>query len=205
MTTLIMSMPVRIMAQKQAYFWYFGKNAGLDFTGFDPVPLSNNQMDTPEGVAAISDTTGRLLFYTDGVNLWNSNHVKINSTSLSGDPSSTQSATIVPDPKNPDQYFVFTTKQFVTGGSTNFGGNYYTIKIKSGEAGSIIYDYSSDTGKGGLIENSTEKFVAVPFTYSTNKTGYWFLMHEFGNNRFVKIKLDSIWNPPAIQDIGSPH
>ncbi|MFA5816430.1 MAG: gliding motility-associated C-terminal domain-containing protein [Bacteroidales bacterium] len=193
------------MAQKQGCFWYFGKNAGLDFTGYDPMPLPNSQMDAPEGVASISDSTGQLLFYTDGVNIWNYNHEKVNSNGLSGDPSSTQSATIVPDPDTPDQYFVFTTKPFVTGSQTNFGGNYYIIKIKSDEAGSIIYDYAAATGKGGLMVNSTEKFVAVPFTYSGGKPGYWFLMHEFNSNRFVKIKLDSILHKPEYQPIGSIH
>ncbi|TSA33622.1 MAG: gliding motility-associated C-terminal domain-containing protein [Porphyromonadaceae bacterium] len=205
MILLVTSISVTSVAQKQGYFWYFGKNAGLDFTGFDPIPLSNSQMDAPEGVASISDSTGQLLFYTDGVNIWNSNHVKVNTTNLSGDPSSTQSATIVPDPDNTDQYFVFTTKSFTTGSQTNFGGNYYTIKIQSDRTGLITYDYSAATGTGGLAPNSTEKFVAVPFNYSTNKTGYWFLMHEFGNNRFIKVKLDSIWHDPVHQDIGFIH
>ena len=192
-------------AQKQGNFWYFGKNAGLNFTGFDPVPLANGQMNAPEGVAAISDSTGKLLFYTDGLNLWNSDHVKINTLNLSGDSSSTHSATIVPDPDTVDQYFVFTTRSFETGNLSNFGGNFYKIRIKSGETGSIIYDYATATGNGGLITNSTEKFVAVPFTYSTTKTGYWFLMHEFNTNRFVKVKLDSIWHNPEYQPIGSVH
>jgi len=195
---------VTTMAQKQGYFWYFGKNAALDFTGFDPVPLSDSQMNAPEGVASISDSTGHLLFYTDGSNIWNSNHEKVNSSVLSGDPSSTQSATIVPDPDTLDQYFVFTTKSFDSNSQTNYGGNFYKIRIKSGEAGSVIYDYSASHA-GGLITNSTEKFVAVPYTYDTTKTGYWFLMHKFDTDTFVKIRYEGEFYEPVYQKIGSVH
>lgn len=205
MILLVLGMSVASRAQKQGYFWYFGKNAALDFTNFDPIPLNNSLMDAPEGVASISDSTGQLLFYTDGVNIWNSSRQKVNPDPLSGDPSSTQSATIVPDPEHADQFFVFTTKPFVTGSSSNFGGNYYIIKIGPGETGTIIYDYASATGNAGLMNNSTEKFVAVPFTYGGSKTGYWFLMHEFNTNRFITIKLDSIWHDPFPQDVGSKH
>ena len=108
MLTFFAGIPVVTFAQKQANFWYFGKNAALDFNGFDPMPLANSSMDAPEGVACVSDSTGKLAFYTDGVNIWNSNHVKINAQPLSGSATSTQSATIVPDPKKPDEYYLFT-------------------------------------------------------------------------------------------------
>ncbi|MFA6129144.1 MAG: gliding motility-associated C-terminal domain-containing protein [Bacteroidales bacterium] len=192
------------IAQVQGNFWYFGKKAALDFTGFDPVPLSNSLMDAPEGAAAISDSTGKLLFYTDGVSLWNSNHVQIK-TGMSGDLSSTQSATIVPDPDTVDQYFIFTTKAFVTGSQTNYGGNFYKVRIKPGETGTVIYDYSAATGIAGLVNLSTEKFVAVPFTRPDEKTGYWFLMHEFNTNKFIKIKYDGTFSSPVPQSIGSVH
>lgn len=71
--------------------------------------LTNGQLNTLEGCATIADTTGSLLFYTDGITVWNRNHVPMpNGSGLLGNPSSTQSGIIVPYPGNTDLYYVFT-------------------------------------------------------------------------------------------------
>jgi len=98
--------------------WVFGKGAGLNFYNANatnpPTPTSGYLINTFEGCASISDKNGHLLFYTDGVNVWDVNNVlRIPSLSpfipaLLGDPSSTQSAIIVPDPGNSNQYYIFT-------------------------------------------------------------------------------------------------
>jgi len=62
-------------AQREANIWYFGENAGLDFNSGTPVALTNGQLDTLEGCATISNNNGQLLFYTDGITVWNRNHV----------------------------------------------------------------------------------------------------------------------------------
>ena len=50
-------------AQKEATHWYFGINAGLDFSSGVPVPDTNGSLITLEGCASISDAFGSLLFY----------------------------------------------------------------------------------------------------------------------------------------------
>ena len=78
------------------YNWYFGNRAGVNFSSGAPVALTNGQIVTTEGCATISDATGNLLFYTDGVSVWNRNHaVMANGAGLFGHASSTQSAIIV--------------------------------------------------------------------------------------------------------------
>jgi gliding motility-associated-like protein len=180
--------------QKQANFWYFGHKAALDFVNFYPIPLDNSLMDTPEGAASISDAAGKLLFYTDGVNIWDSNGARLNTTNLNGDPSSTQSATIVPDPNTTDQYFVFTTKSFIEGIQENTGVSYYTVKISSGSTGTV-------SGPVVLAPNTAEKFLAVPFIYETNKTGYWFIMPELNSNRFIEVKFQGQFSSPVYQTV----
>ncbi len=87
--------------------WIFGFNSGLDFSTNPPTPTSNNLMKTYEGCATVSDKNGILLFYTDGRTIWDHTHsAKV--TGLLGDPSSTQSAIIVPDPSDSEQYYVLT-------------------------------------------------------------------------------------------------
>ena len=96
-------------AQKETAIWYFGRNAGLDFNSGVPVPLTDGELDTEEGCSAISDFNGNLLFYSDGITVWNRNHQPMpNGTGLRGDFSSTQSAIIVPRPGSSTIFYVFT-------------------------------------------------------------------------------------------------
>ena len=66
--------PVLSFSQNEAAIWYFGSNAGLDFSGGTPVAITDGQITTSEGCSTISDQNGHLLFYTDGVDVWNKNH-----------------------------------------------------------------------------------------------------------------------------------
>ena len=97
-------------AQGEANIWYFGRNAGLDFNSGNPISLNDGQLSTEEGCATISNSNGNLLFYTDGITVWNKNHqIMPNGIGLLGDPSSAQSAIIVPKPNSSTIYYVFTT------------------------------------------------------------------------------------------------
>ncbi|WP_431471773.1 T9SS type B sorting domain-containing protein [Nonlabens sp. SCSIO 43208] len=115
---LILFFACFINAQNQANWWFFGSNAGLDFNSGSPVANDLGQLDTTEGCATISDACGNLLFYTDGITIWNRNHqVMLNGSGLLGDPSSTQSGIIIPMPENENLYYIFTVGDFnpVTG------------------------------------------------------------------------------------------
>ncbi|MGO8056139.1 hypothetical protein, partial [Rhizobium leguminosarum] len=66
-------------------------------------------MDATEGVATQSDKNGNLLFYTNGIDVWNRNHeIMPNGTGLFGSQTSTQSGIIVPQPGSDSIYYVFT-------------------------------------------------------------------------------------------------
>jgi len=82
------------LAQREASNWYFGRNAGVQFNPDGSVtPLTDGQLSTLEGCASISDRFGNLLFYTDGVTVWDRTHqVMPGGTGLLGDDSSSQSA-----------------------------------------------------------------------------------------------------------------
>jgi hypothetical protein len=106
-------------AQNEANIWYFGNKAGLDFTSGKPVVLTNGKLNTNEGCATISNEKGKLLFYTDGITVWDNKHqVLKNGDGLKGHPSSTQSAVIVPKPKSKNVYYIFTV------GAEGDGGGY---------------------------------------------------------------------------------
>ena len=125
-------------AQLQNSHWYFGDKAGLKFNEetLTPSVMSNNYlMETNGGSASISDNDGNLLFYTDGITVWNRNHeVMPNGTGLFGSRTVSQSVIIVP--KEDDQFYIFSNQAHdldshglsysivnMTGDNDNSGGN----------------------------------------------------------------------------------
>ncbi|WP_299244154.1 T9SS type B sorting domain-containing protein [uncultured Aquimarina sp.] len=108
-------------AQNEASIWYFGRLSGLDFGSGGPTLLYNGQMITNEGCSTISDTNGDLLFYTNGLKVWNKNHqLMINGTGLHGHWSSTQSSIIVPQPGSDHIYYIVTVDEPQTENSAFF-------------------------------------------------------------------------------------
>ena len=94
---------------QQANIWYFGDKAGLNFNNTPPTALTNSQMYTHEGCSTASDSLGNLLFYTDGIKVWNKNHqVMPNGSGLMGHESSTHSAIVIPKPGSNTIYYIFT-------------------------------------------------------------------------------------------------
>ena len=59
-----------VQSQNQANNWYFGENAGINFSGGAPSALMYGQINTLEGCSAISSSDGELLFYSDGSTVW---------------------------------------------------------------------------------------------------------------------------------------
>lgn len=164
---------IQLQAQKEAAIWYFGRNAGLDFNSGVPVAITDGQLDTYEGCSTISDSNGNLIFYSDGITVWNRNHIPMpNGTGLLGDPSSSQSAIIVPRPTDANTFYIFTT-----GADLNRTGTNYSV-----------IDISLDGGLGDvtaknlpLLSEGTEKLTAVKHA---NNRDIWVITHGFANNNF---------------------
>ena len=184
-----------LFAQGQANTWYFGANAGLDFNSGSPVALTNGVLTTNEGCASISDKNGNLLFYSDGIRVWNRNHVQMsNGFGLTGDPSSAQSALIVPKPGNQNRYYVFTVAA-----SGNTGGFCYSEVDMTLNAG--LGDVISATKNTLLFTPSAEKCTAVKHA---NGLYVWVLAHGYtGSNRYYAYLVDcSGVNSPVTTDVG---
>ena len=136
-------------SQKESANWYFGDFAGLNFNNGNPVPLVDGNLITSEGCATISDFNGNLLFYSDGVTVWDKRHeVMPNGQGLLGHSSSTESALIVPKPGSTSIYYLFTIDKpsyFLTDGLPIDGVNYSEI------------DMSLNEGFGDITENSKNR------------------------------------------------
>ena len=95
--------PLFTLAQGEANIWHFGYQAGIDFNSGVAVAIPG-YVSTYEGCATICNSAGTLLFATDGVTAYDTNGGII-TNGLFGNNSSTQSAIIVPDPGNVNQYY----------------------------------------------------------------------------------------------------
>ena len=111
LVTVSLATASTLCAQRQYETWYFGRNAGLSFTGGTARSIPNGKVNTLDGSAVISrPATGNLLFYTDGKTVWDSTHTPMpNGTGLAGHESSGQPALIVPDPDDTNTFYLFTT------------------------------------------------------------------------------------------------
>ncbi|MEO6047601.1 MAG: hypothetical protein ABIQ57_09000 [Candidatus Kapaibacterium sp.] len=188
--------PLLLHAQKQNNVWYFGAHAGIDFNSPAPVALTDGMLDTYEGSASIADpNTGALLFYTDGITVWNRRHqVMPNGTGLFGNASSTQSALIVPLPGSSSIYYVFTSAAIE---ERNQDGVRYSIVDMNGNGG-----FGNVTTKNVLLLTpATERLTA---TAACSENAWWILAHGLDNNEFRAFKLTpaGIVSPPVISRAG---
>ncbi|MCO7186698.1 T9SS type B sorting domain-containing protein [Tenacibaculum sp. XPcli2-G] len=138
---------ISLYSQKEANVWYFGNNAGLDFNSGSPIALNDGLLKTDEGCSSISDENGNLLFYSDGINIWTKNHELLRYSNgnladdLQGNPSSSQSGLIIPNPEDKNLYYIFTVGTDFIGNlpyPDNPGFRFYTIDISKGNGGEII-------------------------------------------------------------------
>lgn len=192
----ILCFPALAYAQPEAAIWYFGNQAGLDFRQTPPVPLLDGQMQNTEGGTSISDDKGNLLFYTDGIKVWNKKHDLMDrGVDLHGNPSATQSGVIVALPKNKNKYYVF------------------TVDAEAGAHGLCysIVDMSEANGLGAVIEKNipittptTEKITAV--THANGKD-VWIISHAWNSDKFQAYLLteNGFENKPVESITGSIH
>lgn len=181
--------------KKRANIWYFGQNAGIDFNTIPPSSLTNGRIDTYEGCSSVCDTSGKLLFYTDGITIWNKAHDTMeNGLNLLGHQSSTQSAVIIQHPSNDSLFYVITTPQAF---SYNIGMRLTIINIKLNNGlGKVVLKNSL------LYNNSSEKVNAV---FHSNNKDIWIVGHEYNTNSFYFFLLtkNGFTQCPLIQSIGS--
>ncbi|MFW5662813.1 MAG: T9SS type A sorting domain-containing protein [Bacteroidota bacterium] len=183
-------------AQNYARNWYFGRQAGIRFEkdGVRPQILLDSEMRTREGCASISDNKGNLLFYSNGINVWNKNHeIMPNGHNLSGHQSTTQSALIIPKPEYPDIYLLFTL-----------------AKEGSGGLSYSIIDMTLEGGLGDIIEKdipllnpATEKMAAI---FHTNAKDVWLAAHKWDSDEYYMYRINSNGiDGPVINKIGTEH
>ncbi|MBX3042975.1 MAG: T9SS type A sorting domain-containing protein [Candidatus Kapabacteria bacterium] len=177
-------------SQKEAYNWDYGGDNVITFNTPDREPeiLTNSILTTWEGCTSISDSTGKFLFSSNG--LWVFNYIdnqtimKFNdgvydpiTEQMNGGISATQSSIIVKKPESDSIYYIFTAGSKTTPAvCSELGYNYSIVDLRKNE------------GKGEIVElnnllyaPSTEQLTAVRHG---NGTDIWIITHREESNIF---------------------
>ena len=185
----------RLFSQPQTNNWFFTRNNGLNFSSGDPVNIPGGQIVEMEGASAVSDKNGRLLFYSDGITVWNKAHtIMVNGQGLAGGHgSSTQSCIIVPKTKDEKQYYIFTTDD--EGRPLGFQYSIVDMTLNGG-LGQVTLKNQT------LVTPCSEKVTAVRHC---NKKDYWVITHKYGSDAYYAyLATENGVNPnPVISHTGS--
>jgi len=199
---LLVLFPIFSQAQNlQNNKWYFNTGA-VDFNSGSPVEIIGSAMSTSEGGASVADkNTGNLLFYTNGITIWNRLNVPMPNGSglLGGSPaltSSTTAAVIMPRPGNPNQYYVFTVdEQF---GSNGLRQNLIDMTLNGG-LGDVV------TGQKNILINNNGISEKLAYAPNANLTGYWLVARQTNGNQYLswQVTATGVSSTPVSSTAGA--
>ena len=189
---------------KQAYVWYFGDHAGIDFRSGTAIALTDqDSMTAYKSSSVISDSMGNLLFFTNGRKVWDQTHQLMpNATGLNGDLGVFQPCIIVPKPSDPTIFFLFTIDVLAFNPDNTYttkGFRYTIIDMKRrggmGDATEIL--------NIPLLTPVSQKLSAV---FHKNKMDVWIIVHKWDSDEFYAY-LVSKWgiHDPVISKAGTVH
>jgi gliding motility-associated-like protein len=183
-------------AQLQNNNWTFGYYCKVDFSGAQPNGMTTSASYSNEQCATVSDeTSGQLLFFTDGQSVWNANNQTMpNGFNLFGGAflSCTQGPVIVPFPEDPTKYYIFTMDDL----------EYDVPQLDNGLRYTVV-DMTLNNGLGDvdplqknifLTDFLSEKMTVVR---SEAIRGYWVIVHKKESNQFLAYKVDGCGVDPT--------
>ncbi|KFF04277.1 hypothetical protein B0A68_13835 [Flavobacterium reichenbachii] len=195
----ILAVNTTVQAQKETANWAFGYNAGLTWnttqsfacTGANGTPnatltgLPTNipgiALQTDEGCFSLSDHNGNLLFYSDGMKIWDKNNALMpNGSGMLGHPSSAQSGVILPYPGQKNKFITASI------GATQAPVYYSVIDMTlNGGLGDVDTSQKnvSLTGSGGFTGESLTAFKHA------NGTDYWIIAPGKGTTTIMNAWL----------------
>lgn len=187
------------IAQKQNNNWCFGNKAGISFNSGTPTGFSSD-INCGEGSATVSNrNTGALLFYTDGVRVWNRTHnIMPNGNGIGNDllSSSLQGTVIVPFLNDSNKYYVF------------------SLEPESLPDGALFYSVVDMTLNGGLGDVvATQKKVKLGQDFvegmyaAATCGGYWLLLSSSVKNEIIAYRITEggVDTTPVVSQMPYPH
>ncbi|MFT3908742.1 MAG: gliding motility-associated C-terminal domain-containing protein [Ferruginibacter sp.] len=169
--------------------WYFGSRGGINFNTNPATAIGNSAMGQSEGTSTMCDVNGNILFYTNGINVWNRNHqVMPNGSNLHGHPSATQSALILKLPGSDHIYYIFTVSAYESSQIQPSAFTIVDLTLNGGLGDVTVKNYP-------LHMRVTEKLTA---TLKANGTDYWIITKEAGTDAFYVYSFSAATQVDAV-------
>lgn len=150
----------------------FNNGNGQPSVGFSPLNIGGQESTT-----TISDPNGNLLFYSDGINVYNRNNLIMpNGSGLLGNPSTTQSCLATPFPGNPNLYYLFTADAVENNLQNGIRYNIIDMTLNNG-LGDIVSGQ-----KNVLLRDDVGEMLTG--TFHTNGRDIWVVMANRSTNAF---------------------
>lgn len=171
----------KVISQKEFNQWHMGNRVSINFNSNPPIVNNNSNSNTAEGTASVADCEGNLLFYTNGITIWNKNNARMdNGENILGDVGNTSPALIIRDPYSTVIYYLFTS-------SNDDGLRYSIINMNSnGGLGRVINKNilirNLPTGKLNVAKHANGKDVWMVTHYNNSRNYEAFLINQNGVN-----------------------
>ena len=178
------------VAQGEFNNWYFGHYCGITFNSGEPVflPGNPNRRSYSKAEASVSDSSGKFLFFSNGLRVWNCDlEVMPNGNGLFGNSTACQ-VIAVQHVGDPNLYYLFTVSCRPAVGDTLVGAHFSVI------------DMELDGGKGDIV--SGMKNIPLPLcdtvytevfaTRHRNNRDAWVVFLEHGiDENYLAFLIDS--------------
>ncbi|MGA3014350.1 MAG: FISUMP domain-containing protein [Bacteroidales bacterium] len=140
---ILFLIPCHSNAQGEWNQWRFGWYAGLTFNSGIPIGVTGSALTLPAGTSTtVSDSSGNLLFYSNGDEIWNKNDALMpNGTGLLGADNNpcAQPVFCVPNETNHNQYYLFTVGGTYNNNQTLVGLHYSVVDMSlQGGLGDVV-------------------------------------------------------------------
>jgi gliding motility-associated-like protein len=181
-----------VSAQKENNVWVFGNGLGLDFNAGSP-SLITTAIPAEEGCASICDASGKLMFYTNCVDVWDRTHnIMPNGTGIAGplNVSSTMGVAIAPVISNTNLFFLFSVDASID-------------RPKLAQLKYSLIDMRLNAGRGDVVAGVkgisldspvSEKIIVVPAC-----GGVWVITHHADSPVFNAYKINGLTIPAPVR------
>ncbi len=190
--------------------WVFGHHYGLDFNSGSPVFFDTTAIESLRGYSSVCDSSGQLLFYTDGGRVWNRQHrqmphgdslawVRYMPTGtypgITKDQYIGGCVQIIPIERS-TRYYIFTTDNF---DNPNHALQYH------------IVDMAADNGLGDVVVKNrllqTGMMESLAAVRHCNGRDWWVVGRKGTSDEYLSflVRPDTVINAPVISNIGAYH
>ena len=180
--------------QKQGNIWMFGPATGLDFNNTPPDYILADHLYMHFSSASIADKDGQLLFYTNGLEVYDKNYLPMpGGIQLLGSHVHAGSAVIIPKPGDENIFYVFTADRWR-------------------ELHYSVIDMRLNGGLGQVVQKniplpSTSSSGQIAAVAHANGKDIWVLTHAMDSNKYYALLVtdQGVRSDPVTSEAGIIH